>query len=380
MSGFKLVPPFKLFLLLQLLLALWSSAVFSEDFQLKQGVELNLENQVVSFDGLKVNEQGQSCLGVYTRSGMILTSEPCLKTSIDRYNQNVTDFLVTRSGQPLQIDRREDFELEQGIGLVSTASRKAFGNIGVLANDEPISTGREVTIYGYSEWRNGGIQIEPFTATISQCIQSPDLCYIDSPHLTPGAPVFIDDRLLCIGTETPGSCLRAGVFHHRVMKRDSPPEGCSIVSEGDCTVMKCDKDTSFCRQCHDKKDCTAKVGNCDGGGSVQVVECSDGANCVLHISNSDFFGSQCTGGECTKGACGRSCPRGCTVHSSQSIADRDCTYECDTDPNLGFYIAGGVGGGMLLLMGGMIARICYEHYKYPYGRMAGAIRLNNLAR
>ena len=376
MFDFKLVAPLKLFLLLPLLLVLWPSAVFSEDFQSGQDVELKLENQVVSFDGLKVNEQGQSCLGVYTRSGMILTSESCLKTSIDRYNQNITDFLVTRSGQSLQIDSREDFQLEQGIGLVSTASRKAFGNIDVLSNDEPISTGSEVTIYGYSEWRNGDIQIEPFTATVSLCIESLDLCYIDSSHLTPGAPVFIGDKLLCIGSETPGNCDRAGVFHHRVMKRDSPPEGCRIVSEGGCTVKNCDKDTSFCRQCYDKKDCTVKVGNCDGKTSVQVIECSDGANCVVNLQSNPPFGNKCTGGECTKGACGRSCQRDCTVYASTSAPNEECAYECDIDPIV-YYISGGISGGILLIMGGIITCALCSHYMDTKGHLSGATRLNN---
>ena len=371
MFYFPLEKVFKAFLLQSILLTLYPSTGLSDESQAKHSiVQWILDNRVVSFGNLSVNERGESCLGIYARQGSILTSEACLKASLNRLRQSSSNFLVTRSGKPLQISSENDFQASQGIGLVSVISNMTPADIPILTNDEPVNPGQDVTIYGYSETKHGEIDIQPYPATVSSCIENQNTCYINSPYLTSGAPVFMNGALLCIGSEVPGNCVRTSPVQHHIMKRNAAVASCHTVSEGSCKVLTCNENSPLCQQCSNGGNCTVKNGDCDGVIFGQEIICNNGGSCQLYMTYSPYSGEKCTGGICSEGACGYSCPRGCTVHPSGSVGDQmHCTYKCDLDPHLVWYILGGISASVLLLIGAGILCIGYEHYKHPNGPM-----------
>lgn len=337
-----------------------------------------MTDPVVSLNSFKVNVAGEFCLGIYIQSGLVLTSEACLKSSLISFRLNHTDFIKTQSGQFLTVYSEKDFKINQKLGLILISEQLKTRDIALLPKSTPVSSGSTVTIYSYLNSKDGDIQIESFSSTVNSCSQETASCYIESQNLISGSPVFFGNSLLCIGSGIPGECIRPGLAGRHLGKRSAnpAPDNCQIIHEGDCTVLTCDKNSDFSSQCYGHQNSTVKNGHCDGHHSVQEIICNSGARCVLNVefSGGSFIPDKCNGGYCTKGACGQHCTEDCTVESSQLYFS--CSYSCDEpspspDPEASkrvtWFVLGGVAGPIFLGFAAIVGYIMWHHYKHPNG-------------
>lgn len=319
------------------------------------------------------------CLGVYIGERIVLTSEYCLTHLQESYKLNGSNAFEMGSGQMLTVKNEDSFESSQGLGYIMVEESPKLRELAILPAQASVREGSKVTVFGYPGMGNDNHELKQYSTIVNHCNTEEGACFINRPHLSLGAPVFAGHSLFCIGSGIPGKCVRMNLARHLV-KRGADNSNCRTTKEGGCAVLECDQDSNFCSQCYGLQNCTVKNGDCDGQSSIQKINCHKGGECVLKVDFSTFgyFPDKCISGHCSKGACGHDCSQGCTVSAGDVLANYNCQYSCNPDPEASkrttWFIIGGVATPIALAFVAMISYIIYHHYKHPNGN-PGFVRI-----